>query len=104
MTESNAWLLILKLPFLCFSGVATASNLSVSALIIVCHHVGIPTSLVFFLRCFYILVEGLSWLFHQASIFSKNSLHDYEENESSHLCCTLIVRKNLTAVSKGCDS
>jgi len=46
----------------------------------------------------------LSLLFHQVSMFSKNSLHDYEENESSHLCCTLIVRKNLTAVSKGCDS
>ena len=33
--------------------------------------------------------------------FQKNSLHDYEENESSHSYCTLIVRKNLTAVLQG---
>jgi len=36
--------------------------------------------------------------------FHKNSSHDYEENEPSHSYCILIVRKNLTAVSKGRDS
>jgi len=71
MTENDARLLILKLPFLCFSGVATASNLSFSALTIVCHHVGIPVSLASFLRCFYILVEGLSLLFKQTTMFSE---------------------------------
>jgi len=71
MRENNAWLLILKLPFLCFSGVATASNLSFSAPAIVCHHVGIPGSLVSFLHCFHILVEELSLLFHHASKFPK---------------------------------
>jgi len=71
MTENNAWLLILKLPFLCFSGVASVSNLSFSAPAVVCHHVGIPVSLVSFPHCFYILVEGLSLLFHHASKFSE---------------------------------
>jgi len=36
--------------------------------------------------------------------FQKNSLHAYEENEPSHSYCTLIVRKNITAVLKGHDS
>jgi len=36
--------------------------------------------------------------------FQKNGLHDYEENEPSHSYCTLIVRKNLTAVLKCRDS
>jgi len=31
-------------------------------------------------------------------------LHEYEENEPSHSYCTIIVRKNLTAVLKGRDS
>jgi len=35
--------------------------------------------------------------------FQKNSFYDYEENEPSHSYCTLIVRKNLTAVFKGLD-
>ena len=69
--ESNAWLLILKLPFLYFSGEATASNLSFSAPAIVCHLVGIPVSLVSFLYCFFILVEGLSLLFYHASKISE---------------------------------
>jgi len=42
-----------------------------SAPAMVCHHVGIPASLVSFLHCFYILVEGLSLLFHHASKFSR---------------------------------
>jgi len=71
MTENNARLLTLKLPFLCFSGVTTASNLSFSALTIVCHHVGIAVSLVSFLCCFYILVKELSLLFKQATMFSE---------------------------------
>jgi len=53
------------------SGVATASNLSFSALTTDCHHVGIPASLVSFLRCFNILVEGVPLLFNQASKFSE---------------------------------
>jgi len=36
--------------------------------------------------------------------FQENSLHDYEENESSHSYCTLIVRRNLIAVLKGRNS
>jgi len=36
--------------------------------------------------------------------FQKNSLYDYEENETSHSYCTLIVRKDLSAVSEGRDS
>jgi len=36
--------------------------------------------------------------------FQKNSLHDYEENGPTHSYCTLIVRKNITAVLKGRDS
>ena len=71
MRENNAWLLILKLPFLCFSEVATTSNLSFSAPAIVCHYVGIPASLESFLHCFCILVEGLSLLFHHASMFPE---------------------------------
>jgi len=104
MRESNAWLLILKLPFLYFSGEATASNLSFSAPAIVCHLVGITVSLVTFLHWF------LSWWKDSPCSsamllrFQKNSLHDYEENEPSHSYCTLIVSKNLTGVSKGCDS
>jgi len=31
--------------------------------------------------------------------FQENSLHGYEENQPSRLYCTLIIRKNLTAVS-----
>jgi len=61
MTENNARLLILELPFLYFLAVATASNLSFSAPAIVRHHVGTPASLLSFL-CFYILVERLSLL------------------------------------------
>jgi len=69
MTEKIARLRILKLPFVCFSEVATASNFSFSAPPIVCHHVGIPASLVSLLHCFYILVEGLTSLFNDASNF-----------------------------------
>jgi len=57
--------------FVCFLGVATVSNLSFSAPAIVCHRVGIPVSLVSLLHCFYILVEGLSLLFHHASKFPE---------------------------------
>jgi len=104
MREHNAWLLIQKLLFLCFSGVATASNLSFSAPAIVWQHVGIQASLLSFLHCF------ISWWKETpcSSImllsFQKNSSHDYEENEPSRSNCTLIVRKNLTAVLKGRDS
>jgi len=58
ITCCNTWLQILELSFLCFSGVAIANNLSFSAPAIVCHHVGIPGSLVSFLHCFYVLVEA----------------------------------------------
>jgi len=71
MRENNPCLLILKLPFLCFSGVATVSNLYFSPPAIVCHRVGIPASLVSFLHCFYILVEGLSLFIHHASKFPE---------------------------------
>jgi len=71
MRENNTWLLILTLSFLCFSGVATVSNLSFSPPAIVCHRVGIPAALVSFLHCFYILVEGLSLLIHHASKFPE---------------------------------
>ena len=47
-----------EIAFLCFSGEATANNLSFSAPAIVCHHVGIPGSLVSFLHCLYVLVEA----------------------------------------------
>jgi len=36
--------------------------------------------------------------------FQENSLHNYEENEPPHSYYTLILRKHLTAVSKGRDS
>jgi len=71
MRENNAWLLILKLPFLCFSEVAAASNLAFSALAIVRHYTGTLASLVPFLHCFYILVEGLSLLFHHVPKFPE---------------------------------
>jgi len=97
MTENNAWLLILKLLFLCFSGVATASNLTFSAPGIVCHHVGIPASLVSFPIVF------ISWWKDSPCVMLLNCLRDFEESQPSHSYCTLIIRKNLTAVSKGRD-
>ena len=52
MRENNAWLLIPKLPFLCFSEVAAASNLAFSALAIVRHYTGTLASLLSFLHFF----------------------------------------------------
>jgi len=104
MRENNAWLLILKWPLLRFSGVATASNLSFSAPAIVCHHVGIPASHVSFLHVFISWWKDSPCSSFMLLSFHKNSSHDYEENEPSHSYCTLIVRKNLTAVLKGRDS
>jgi len=69
MTEKIAQLRILKLPFLCFSEAANASNLSFSVPAIVCRHVGIPAFLVSFLHCSYILVEGLSSIYYYDSKF-----------------------------------
>ena len=105
MTEKMARLLILKLRFLCFSGVATASNLSFQAPAIVCHHVGTPASLVIFSPLF-LYLGGRTLLALQSLLlgFQEHISHEYEENEASHSYCTLIVRKNLTAVLTGRDS
>jgi len=65
------------------------------------HHVGIPASLVSFLLFLYLGGRILLALPSLLLSFQKNSLHDHEENEPSHLYCTLVVCKNLTAVLKG---
>ena len=104
MRESNAWLLILKLAFSVFFRRSYCQQP-----LFFCTSNSLPS-------CWYSSVPGnfsplfLSWWkdspCYSAMLlrFQKNSLHDYEEYEFSHSYCTLIVSKNLTVVSKGCDS
>ena len=92
-----------EMSFLCFSGVATATNLflSTSNSLPTCWYSSIPGvfSIVFLswrkdFPCCQSLLLG----------FQENILHDYEKNEPSHSYCILIFRKNLTAVLKGHNS
>jgi len=91
MTEKIAQLLIQKLSFLCFSGVATASNLflSTSNSLPTCWYC-IPAFLVSFPLFLYLGGKILLALQSLLLSFQEHSLHDYEENEPLHSYFILI--------------